>query len=116
MLPKPNPRFPRIITEYLRIRLAPLFPPREVARIDDYLQACFKHGVTPLRAGQGWSWVGIGRECGIEPDTLKAQRRAVEPILLALLREIERAPDRSSPTAKRRRPAGVGEQPGPRNG
>jgi len=92
---KPNPRFPRIITAYTRQRLAPLFPPREAQRIEDYLQTCFKLGTVPPKSGRGWSWGTIAGKCEVDPEGLSAQRRAVEPILLALAREIERAPRRN---------------------
>lgn len=97
---KPSPRFPSIVTAYTRQRLAPLFPPRETERIEAYLQSCFQLGTVPPRSGRGWSWGAIAGDCGVDPEGLKAQRRAVEPILLALAREIERAP-RRQPTREK---------------
>jgi len=115
---KLSPRFPRIISAYTRQRLAPLFPPRETERIEAYLQSCFQLATIPPRSGRGWSWGVIAGECGLDPEGLRAQRRTVEPILLALAREIERAPQRkpqgdkgerggSSASSRRSEPAGA---------
>lgn len=93
---KPNPRFPRVIAAYARQRLAPVFPPRETERIETYLQTCFRLGACPPRSGRGWSWGAIAGDSAVEAEVLKAQRRAVEPILFALARELERAPRRTT--------------------
>jgi hypothetical protein len=41
---KPNAKFPRIIVQYCRQRLASALPPRETARLESYLLTCFSAG------------------------------------------------------------------------
>ncbi|MFN3574483.1 MAG: hypothetical protein ACK4TR_13235 [Phenylobacterium sp.] len=100
---KPNPRFPRIISDYVRQRLATKFPPREAARLEHHLQICFQQAMLPQKSGRGWAWRALARSCDLDPESLLAERRHVEPLLLALEREIARAPKPAAPRAPRER-------------
>ncbi|MDB5404695.1 MAG: hypothetical protein JWQ55_6713, partial [Rhodopila sp.] len=91
---KPNAKFPRIIVQYCRQRLASA-PPREAARLENYLLACFSAAQRPPMITKGWDWRQIASSCEIDADLLGAGKDAVPPILLALKREIDREPHRS---------------------
>lgn len=101
---RPNPRFPRIIATYVRQRLAPALPPRDVGRIEQYLLSSLRLGTLPPRSGSGWAWRSVARECEIELETLKRHRRQLEPILGALERELTRAPRRAGRAAQSHEP------------
>ncbi|PWC79301.1 hypothetical protein TSH64_06795 [Azospirillum sp. TSH64] len=94
---RPNARFPRIIAQFCRQRAAAVFPPREVERLEEYLVDCFRSGKRPPMASTGWAWTEIATKCGIEPEHLRAKKDCVAPLLLALKRELERAPYREAP-------------------
>ncbi|WP_431858700.1 hypothetical protein [Azospirillum sp.] len=98
MSAKPNVRFPRIITQFCRQRLTTAFPPREAGRLEAYLSECFVKGRRPPKAPRGWAWSEIAAQCGIDPEQLRDKKDAVEPILSALQRELERAPERKQET------------------
>jgi hypothetical protein len=95
-LPRPYAQFPRIISDYCRQRIAPVFPPREAARIEKYLLTSFFTGERPPEAPNGWAWIPIAAGCDIDIDLLRAGKNAVIPILVALKKEIDRAPYRKT--------------------
>jgi hypothetical protein len=110
---KPNAKFPRIIVQYCRQRLASA-PPREAARLENYLLACFSAAQRPPMITKGWDWRQIASSCEIDADLLGAGKDAVPPILLALKREIDREPHRSrakAPAAPSRDVSTAGRQP-----
>lgn len=107
MYPKPNPRFPRIITSFCRQRLAGLLPPREVERVEGYLIDCFRRGTMPPGRGGGWAWSEIASACTIDEDHLAAAKDALRPLLTALRKELKRAPRRGRRTSIRRARAAV---------
>jgi hypothetical protein len=94
MSAKPNPRFPRIVAQFCRQRLAQSFPPQEVLRIEAYLTACFASGSLPPSSGTGWAWKALAAHCDIDVEQMRAARDELCPILFALKKEIERAPSR----------------------
>ncbi|NUB04618.1 hypothetical protein FW320_00200 [Azospirillum sp. Vi22] len=104
MVCRPDTRFPRVIAQYCRQRVAAVFPPRQVERFEEYLLGCFKAGTRPPMSSAGWAWSKIATECGIDPEHLRAKKDSVEPLLFALNREIERAPHREPPTPVTARP------------
>jgi hypothetical protein len=96
--------FPSVISQYCRICLAPLLPPREVDRLENFLQRSFATKEMPPRSGGGWSWPKIAEQCEIDVQSLRAISGSVEPILRVLKRRIEdavaRVPKRNAPVAK----------------
>jgi hypothetical protein len=81
--------FSNVISQFCRVRLAPVLPPREVDRLERFLQQSFATNEVPPRAGSGWSWPKIAEHCGIDAADLRAVSSSVEPILRGLKQKIE---------------------------
>ncbi|MER8691544.1 hypothetical protein NKI77_04760 [Mesorhizobium opportunistum] len=82
----------RKISDYCRIRLDPLFPPQESARIRAYLLNLIARAETPPRKIRGYDWQEIGILCGLDDKTIRSARTAIEPALGAIDRNTKTAP------------------------
>ncbi|TPK05685.1 hypothetical protein FJ872_25695 [Mesorhizobium sp. B2-5-9] len=86
----------RKISDYCRIRLDPLFPPQESARIRAYLLNLIARAETPPRKIRGYDWQVISILCGLDDNTIRYARTAIEPALDAIDRNTKTAPKRAT--------------------
>lgn len=87
-----NLRFTRIIVQYCRQRLPSAFPPVETAKLEAYLLRCFETGEPLPYASTGWSWCKISSATEIDVALIRNATQALTPILDAMKREFQRAP------------------------
>lgn len=87
----PSPALRRKIADYCRTRLAPLLPPREVARLEEHLLSLVERCEHPPRWGEGFNLRALSADCGVDAAFLAAIRKDLVPILSLIVRECESA-------------------------
>ena len=96
-----NPKFLRLLEQYVRQRISPIFPPREAEQFQAYLKQCLTLCQDPPRIGRGWRWGKIADTCGIDEAIVRSHANLLIPILVALREELRCTPieaERKSPT------------------
>jgi hypothetical protein len=114
MSDRKNPRFARMISDYLRKRAAHSLPPRDVERLRGYLLGKLRLSEKLPAKGSGFDWDRIALETGVEVELLARVKDNLRPLLGALRREIAQAPARRNvPTSRtpRSKPTRNGAQP-----
>lgn len=91
----------RKISDYCRIRIDPLFPPHESARIRAFLLNLISCAETPPRKLRDYDWHEIGTSCDLDGETLRSARTAIEPALDAIARNTKTAPKRATIPGRR---------------
>lgn len=81
-------RLHRIIADYVRLRLEPIMPPREVMALRDHLLGLARERRWPTRSGGGFDYQAIAAAAGIPPSTLLDTRVQLKPLLDAIVREL----------------------------
>ncbi|RAK51322.1 hypothetical protein DJ018_15370 [Phenylobacterium deserti] len=89
---EPNPAFPRMISDYVRLRCAELLPPRAVEALRNYLVDLFHRREMPPACGRGIDWPALAAAARIDEEQLEAAKQALRPGLEALRRELRKAP------------------------
>ena len=87
-----NSVFPRMISDFCRIRVSKALPPQEVERLRQYMLDLFASGAHPPMQRRNLDWTLIGSICGIDPEHLRAAKAAIQPGFDALVREVARKP------------------------
>ncbi|RUW03210.1 hypothetical protein EOA53_29750, partial [Mesorhizobium sp. M1A.F.Ca.IN.020.03.1.1] len=82
----------RKISDYCRIRLDPLFPPQESARIRAFLLNLISCSKKPPRKLRGYDWQEICILCGLDDKAIRSARTAIEPALDAIARNTKTVP------------------------
>lgn len=95
----PNATFPRMMTDYLRKRAAPLFPPRELERLRLHLLDHLRRAEGLPAAGRGIDWHQLAEDAGLDVDLMLRAKGVLKPGLEALQREIASRPRRKLRTS-----------------
>lgn len=78
--------FPRMISQFLRQRGATVLPPRDLERLDSYLQRLIRSGILPPRVGGRPDWQAIAEAVDLDQAALAEARATLEPALDAICR------------------------------
>ena len=89
--------FARKISDFCRIRLAPLLPPREAERLGKYLVALVTARNLPPRIGKSYAWGEIASGCRITPEAITSIALQLRPALDAISREMPSLPKLNRP-------------------
>lgn len=84
--------FPRMISDFCRVRVSKALPPQEVDRLRQYMLDLFASGAHPPMQRRKLDWTLIGSVCGIDPEHLRSAEAAIQPGFDALVRELWRGP------------------------
>ncbi len=105
----------RKISDYCRIRLDPLFPPQESARIRAFLLNLICCAKTPPRKLRGYDWQEIGILCDLDDKAIRSARTVIEPALDAIARNTKTAPKPATVASHRitKSPSHARERPQP---
>ncbi|MBB5049387.1 hypothetical protein HNR60_004164 [Rhodopseudomonas rhenobacensis] len=103
--------FARKISDFCRLRIDPVLPPQESARIRTFLLHLIAGSVTPPRKLRGYDWEEIALQCGLDEKALWNAKATIEPALDAITRNTKpltgrpaiAAPSRKNPTSVPRR-------------
>jgi hypothetical protein len=99
-----NPAFPRMISDYLRRRAAPVLPPRVVEVLREHLLNLLARGEPLPSRGKTIDWRSLAADCGLEEELLYSVREVLRPGLEAVRREIAKAPRPARSEGRRRWP------------
>jgi hypothetical protein len=91
----------RKISDFCRLRLDPILPPRESARIRNFLLGLIAQSQVPPRKLQGYDWDEIAFRCDLDIEALRIARTAIEPALDAIVRN-RRKSSKPSPAPESR--------------
>ncbi|MES0171918.1 hypothetical protein [Mesorhizobium sp. M0006] len=91
----------RKLSDFCRVRVAPVLPPHEVERVRAYMVGLITTAQRPPTRSRGYDWDVIARQCDIHHEHIRAARKAIEPGLDAISRALKNAPKRE------RRPAAL---------
>lgn len=78
----------RKISDFCRLRIDPILPPQESARIRNFLVGLIARSQTPPRKLRGYDWEEIALRCGLDNAALLIARSAIEPALDAIVRNM----------------------------
>ena len=84
--------FARKISDFCRIRLAALLPPREAEQLGKYMVGLVTTRNPPPRTGKGYAWGEIASSCGIAPEAITSIALQLRPALDAITREMPSLP------------------------
>lgn len=76
----------RKISDFCRLRVDPILPSQESARIRNFLIGLIARSQTPPRKLRGYDWEEIALRCGLNNGALQIARSAIEPALDAIVR------------------------------
>ncbi|MER9029625.1 hypothetical protein [Mesorhizobium sp. M0674] len=91
----------RKLSDFCRVRVAPVLPPHEVERVRAYMVGLITTAQRPPTRSRGYDWDVIALQCDIHHEHIRAARKAIEPGLDAISRALKNAPKRE------RRPAAL---------
>src|SRR5688572_30010854 len=100
----------RKISDFCRLRVDPALPPPESARIRAFLLTLIARSQTPPRKLRGYDWEEIAIQCGLDKDTLRTAKIAIEPALDAIVRNTKESQKRNVVGT----PSGTDRKPDPR--
>ncbi|MER9642371.1 hypothetical protein [Mesorhizobium sp. L2C084A000] len=90
----------RKLSDFCRVRVAPVLPPHEVERVRAYMVGLITTAQRPPTRSRGYDWDVIALQCDISHEHIRAARKAIEPGLDAISRALKNAPKRErSPAA-----------------
>ena len=76
----------RKISDFCRLRVDPILPPRESTRIRKFLVDLIAQSQIPPRRLRGYDWEEIAFQCGLDNEALRIAKSAIEPALDAITR------------------------------
>lgn len=76
----------RKISDFCRLRVDPILPPQESARIRNFLVGLIARSQTPPRKLRGYDWEEIALRCGLDKEALRIAKSPIEPALDAIAR------------------------------
>lgn len=76
----------RKISDFCRLRVDPVLPPQESARVREFLLSLIARSLTPPRKIRGYDWEEIALRCRLDKECLRIARTAIEPALDAIAR------------------------------
>ncbi|WP_085463120.1 hypothetical protein [Mesorhizobium australicum] len=79
----------RKISDFCRLRVDPLFPQHESTRIRHFLVGLIIHSQQPPLMPTGYDWQEIAVRCGLDKEGLRIARKAIEPALDAIVRNLK---------------------------
>lgn len=79
----------RKISDFCRLRVDPILPPQESARIRNFLVDLIARSQIPPRKLRGYDWEEIAIRCGLDNQALLIARSAIEPALDAIVRNMK---------------------------
>lgn len=79
----------RKISDFCRLRVEPILPPQESARVRNFLIGLIALSQTPPRKLRGYDWEEIALKCGLDNEALVIARSAIEPALDAIVRNMK---------------------------
>ncbi|WP_159587948.1 hypothetical protein [Chelativorans xinjiangense] len=79
----------RKVSDFCRLRIDPVLPPQEGRRIREFLLDLIAVSQTPPRKVRGYNWDEIALQCGLDSDALRIARKAIEPALDAIVRNMK---------------------------
>lgn len=82
----------RKISDFCRLRVDPILPSQESARIRNFLVSLIARSQTPPRKPKGYDWEEIALRCGLDNEALRIARSAIEPALDAIVRNTKGSP------------------------
>ncbi|MER9947186.1 hypothetical protein [Mesorhizobium sp. M0047] len=98
----------RKISDFCRLRLDPVLPPQESARVREFLLQLISSAQTPPRKLRGYDWQEISFQCGLDDSAMRTAKVAIERALDAIVRNTNASPMRAtvggSRNAKTERP------------
>ena len=80
------------ISKFCLLRVDPVLPQQESARIRDFLIGLISRSETPPRKLRKYDWEEIALLCDLDKDALRIARAAIEPALDAIVRNTKRSP------------------------
>lgn len=86
----------RKISDFCRLRVDPMLPPQDSARIKEFLLCLIAQSQTPPRKVRGYDWDEIVRQCGLDQNVLRDARAVIEPALDAIVRNTKNPTKRPS--------------------
>lgn len=84
------------ISDFCRLRVDPVLPPQESARIKSFLLNLIGLSRTPPRSARSYDWDEIAFQCGLGKEVLRTARTAIEPALDAIVRNTKNPAKRSA--------------------
>jgi hypothetical protein len=95
--------FARKISDFCRLRIDPVLPPRESDRIRTFLLNLIAWSVTPPRKPRGYDWEEIAVRCGLDDKVLWNAKALIEPALDAITRNTNTLASRPAVAAQARK-------------
>ncbi|MBZ9894420.1 MULTISPECIES: hypothetical protein [unclassified Mesorhizobium] len=91
-----NKLLSRKISDFCRLRVDPVLPPQESARIKSFLLNLIGLSRMPPRSPRGYDWDEIAFQCGLGKEALQAAKTAIVPALDAIARNTKSPTRRSA--------------------
>lgn len=82
----------RKISDFCRLRVDPILPSQESARIRNFLVDLIARSQIPPRKPKGYDWEEIALRCRLDNEALLIARSAIEPALDAIVRNTKGSP------------------------
>lgn len=91
--------FTRKISDFCRLRIDPMLPPQESARIKAFLLNLITQSMAPPRKLRGYDWEEIAIQCALDEKALWNTKATIEPALDAIARNAKALNERLAKAA-----------------